>query len=582
MKVLGIAAPFGHDHSAALLIDGKLVAAAEEERFIRKKHADGQMPINAVKFCLKQARLKPRDIDRVAYPWSFKALREKRIEYFLRTIRTKPSRAIKKFFRNKRELADQIFFTSKTLQDCGFDPQKISIDWVEHHVAHAASAFYFSGVPEAAVLSIDAGGEIVSTLLGHANRDGIIKLKQIIAPDSLGDFYATMTDYLGFDRGDGEYKVMGMAPFGDAGKCPMDHIIRWDDRRKTFHCNDDHVWVNRSLRSRVDKVYSRKMVREFGPEREGDGLSEPYIHIAAATQKALEDISLKLIDTYLKEELLKHGNLCFAGGCALNVAMNRILLEQPYIKNLWVQPAGGDSGGSLGAAAYIAAQAGDRIEPMRHAYYGPEYSSNEIAAALQGTGYKISVEKDICLKAAQLLHEGKILGWFQGRMEWGPRALGNRSIIGNPTVQGTADKINAIIKFRETWRPFCPSILKEHASEIIGSTHPAPFMTIAFKVSKAWKDRIPEVVHVDGTCRPQVVDKETNPRFHELISNYYKLAGVPAVINTSLNRRGEPMICSPQDALLMFKESGLEYLIMNDYLVQKGSDPDLQLYKGDL
>lgn len=232
MIILGIAAPFGHDHSAAILIDGKLVAAAEEERFTRKKHADGQMPVNAIKFCLKQAGLKPGDIERVAYPWSYKALREKRFEYFLRTIRTKPSRAVKKFFRNKRELTGQRSFTSQALRECGFDPQSVAIDWVEHHIAHAASAFYFSGMPEAAVLSIDAGGEIAATLMGHADKKGITVTKQIVAPDSLGDFYATMTDYLGFDRGDGEYKVMGMAPFGDPAKCSLDHIIRWDDKKK--------------------------------------------------------------------------------------------------------------------------------------------------------------------------------------------------------------------------------------------------------------------------------------------------------------------------------------------------------------
>lgn len=572
MKVLGIAAPFGHDHSAALLVDGKLVAAAEEERFTRKKHADGQMPVNAVNFCLKQASLRPEDIDIVAYPWSYKALREKRFEYLIRTMLTKPSRAYKKFFRNSRELQGQVSFTMGTLGACGFDISKVRFEWVEHHIAHAASAFYFSGADKSAVLSIDAGGEIVSTMLGEASRSGISKIKQIIAPDSLGDFYATMTDYLGFDRGDGEYKVMGMAPFGDPGKCDLGRVIKWDDKKRSYRCDDDYVWVKRSLRARSDKVYSRKMVSEFGPEREGDGLEEPYIHIAASTQKALEDISVKLIDCYLKDVLTRDGgNLCFAGGCALNVAMNRILLELPYVKNLFVQPASGDAGGALGAAAVAAAREGDRIEPMRHVYYGPEFSDLEIESELQVSGYSVSRESDICAKAASMLNEGKIFGWFQGRMEWGPRALGNRSIIGNPSVRGTADKINAIIKFRETWRPFCPAILKERGAEIIGSNHPAPFMTIAFKAAPGWKEKIPEVVHVDGTCRPQLVDKETNPKFHRLISNYARLSGLPVVINTSLNRRGEPMVCSPADALLMFRESGLEYLIMGDYLIQKAN-----------
>ena len=569
MRILGIAAPFGHDHSAALLVDGKIVVAAEEERFTRKKHADGQLPVNAVKFCLKTAGLRAEDIDYVAHPWSFQALREKRWEYFCRTILTKPSRAFKKFFRNKRELKGQLEFVNNTLKQCGFDPAKTQVRWVEHHLAHTASSFYFSGFKEAAVLSIDAGGEIVSTLLGQANGKAIVKIKEIVAPDSLGDFYATMTDYLGFDRGDGEYKVMGMAPYGDASKVDISHIINWDTRKKTYHCNDDYVWVNRSLRATVEKVYSRKMIKEFGPERQGDGLSAPYIHIAAATQKALEEITLKLIESYLKPGMGKNGNLCFAGGCALNVAMNRILLEQSYIKNLWVQPAAGDSGTSLGAAALVAAQLGETIEPMKHAYLGPEFTAAEMEKAIKDSGNKFYLEKDICAQVANLLRDDNIVGWFQGRMEWGPRALGNRSILGNPTIRGTADRINSIIKFRENWRPFCPSILKEHAAEILNSSHPAPFMTIAFKASPKWKNKIPEVVHVDGTCRPQVVDKEFNPKFHKLIDIFYHLSGVPAVINTSLNRRGEPMICSPQDALLMFKESGLKFLAMGDFLIKK-------------
>jgi carbamoyltransferase len=249
--------------------------------------------------------------------------------------------------------------------------------------------------------------------------------------------------------------------------------------------------------------------------------------------------------------------------------MNRILLDQRYIRNLYVQPAANDSGSSLGAAAYAAAKAGDTIAPMTHAYYGPQYTNEEIEQELKLSGYSYTKEADICIRAAGLLANAKVVGWFQGRMEWGPRALGNRSILGNPTVPGTADRINEIIKFREKWRPFCPAILKEHCSRVYGSSHPAPFMTIAFKALPGWKERIPEVVHVDGTMRPQAVDKETNPKFHRLIEHFLSLSGVPVVINTSLNRRGEPMICSPKDALLMFRESGLDYLAIGDFLVTK-------------
>ncbi|QAT17008.1 hypothetical protein BU251_04295 [Candidatus Velamenicoccus archaeovorus] len=569
MKILGIAAPFGHDASAALLVDGKVVAAVEEERFSRRKHAKDECPRQSVKFCLETAGLKPQDIDAVAFPWALSALRQRRWEYFFRTFVSNPSRAYKKFFRNMKEYRGQAAFIARTLRESGFDKHQPQIHWIEHHIAHAASSYFLSGFKTAAVLSIDGGGEITSTLIGRAEGAAISKIKEIVAPDSLGNFYSTMTEYLGFEREDGEYKVMGMAPYGDAWKVNLDHILWWNPRRRTYRCNDDYVWVPRSKRARPDKVYSRKMIKEFGPEREGDELNVPYIHIAAATQRKLEDTTIRLLETYLAQELKSHGNLCFAGGCALNVSLNRILLKHPLVKNLWVQPSSHDAGGSIGAAAYAAAQLGDKIAPMEHVYLGPEFTNAQIEPVLKASGFRFEKCADICETASSLLKDGKIVGWFQGRMEWGPRALGNRSILGNPTIRGTNDRINAIIKFRESWRPFCPSMLKEYASDILGSDHPAPFMTFAFDVAPHWKERIPEAVHVDGTCRPQVVDERHNPKFHRLISLFHKKTRVPVVINTSLNRRGEPMICSPQDAILMFRESGLEYLAIGDYLVKK-------------
>jgi len=569
MNILGIAAPFSHDASAALLVDGEVVAAVEEERFTRNKH-EGNAPVNAINYCLQVANLKPSDIDYVAFPWSIEPLRKYRSAYLRRTIWTKTSKGFKKFFRNKKEYNDRKRFVRDALMACGFDFEKMKIEWVEHQLAHAASSFYFSGMKEAAVLSIDAGGEITSTLLGQVQNGHIEKIKEIVSEDSLGNFYSTMTDYLGFDRGDGEYKVMGMAPYGDPEKINFDHILWWDEKKKSFRCNDEYIWVIRPNRYRVEKIYSKKMVDEIGPEREGDALVEPYTHVAAVTQKKLEEITLKLIDTYLKPVLEKHGNLCFAGGCALNVALNRSILEsRPYLKNLWVQPAAHDSGTSLGAAAYVANKYGEKIQEMRHAYLGPEFDNDAIEKELKNGKFSYTKEKDICAKSAVLLDQGNILGWFQGRMEWGPRALGNRSILGNPTIKGTADKINEIIKFREQWRPFCPSILKEHASDILDSDHPAPFMTIAFKANPKWKDKIPEVIHVDGTCRPQIVEKDVNPRYYNLIENFYKKTKTPVLINTSLNRRGEPVVCTPKDALVMFEGCGLKYMAMGDYLVKK-------------
>lgn len=569
MKILGIAAPFGHDSSAALLVNGKVLVAAEEERFVRRKHAKDHKPINAVNFCLKKAGLKPEDIDYVAYSWSYKQLRKKRAEYFRRTIFTDPSRAYKKFFRNKKELTNQNKFINSTLSTCGFNLAKTKIKWIGHHLTHVASSFYLSGFKEAAVASIDGGGEITATLLGHGKDKKIKVLKEIIAPDSLGNFYSTITDYLGFWRENGEYKVMGMAPYGNPDLFNFDHIVSWDKKKAQYFCSDDYVWVRRKKRFRTDKVYSKKMVHDYGPERSDSDLAEPYTHIAAAAQKKLEEIVIKLIDVYLKNSLEKTRALCFSGGCALNVALNRILLKHPLIDKLWVQPASNDAGGSLGAAVYLAAKLGEDIKSMNHAYLGPDFSNDQIKQELEKSDFFYFYHKDICTKTAELLDEGKIVGWFQGRMEWGPRALGNRSILGNPTVKGTADKINEQIKFREKWRPFCPSILSEYAPDILNSDHPAPFMTIAFEVNSRWRNKIPEVVHVNGTCRPQIVDKKTNPKFYDLIGKFYEKTRVPVLINTSLNRKGEPIVCSPKDALDMFSGCGLKYLAIGDFLITK-------------
>ncbi|OIO35440.1 MAG: hypothetical protein AUJ74_06165 [Candidatus Omnitrophica bacterium CG1_02_44_16] len=507
MKILGLAAPFGNNASAALLIDGKIVTAAEEDRFTREKHAPGQCPANAVRFCLETAGIKPSEVDIVAC-----------LSQGQKTL------------------------VNNTLSECNFSIEKTKIERVEHPIAHIASSFYFSGFKEAAILLLDGCEENISIFLGSARGKEINRIKKITAPDSLGDFYAAATGYLGFKREDGGYEAMGMAPYGDPKKINFDHTDSYE-----------------------------KLLAKFGPKRTGDKLSEPYIHIAAAAQAKLEEITLRLIDSCLLDELKRHGTLCFAGSYALNISLNRKLLEHPYIKNIWVQPAANDAGASLGAAAYAAAKFNENIEPMEHVYLGPGFSDKEIEKAIKVSGFTFEKPPDICQRAAELLAQGKIVGWFQGRMEWGPRALGNRSILGNPSVKGTNDKINAIIKFREKWRPFCPSILEEYAQDILGSKHPSPFMTLSFNVTPQWKNRIPEAVHVDGTARPQVVSKNINPKFYSLIKDFHKKTGIPVVINTSLNRRGEPMVCAPKDALTLFKETGLENLAIGDFLVTKNN-----------
>jgi len=567
MIILGVATPFTHDASAAVIIDGRLIAACDEERFIRKKHAIGELPVNAIGFCLRKAGIKPRDVEAVAFPWSHDIYREKKYEYFLRCLVPRTSYAFKALLREKARLKGKSDELENIIAASGIS-KSVKRYFVEHHLAHASSAYHLSGMRDAAIMSIDGAGEFTSTLFGRGKNGTISKLKEILYPDTLGLFYSTITDYLGFQLNNGEYKVMGMAPYGDPERIDMSHIIKCD--KKSFWANDDYVWVTSSRKHDKDRVFSRKMVNEWGPPRTGDGLSEPHIHIAAAAQKKLEDVTVALMEYYLADILKSNGGkLCFAGGVALNVKLNKRLIEHPLVKELFVQPAANDSGTSLGAASYVANMLGEDVRPMEHAYLGPEYTDEEIKKTLDKFRIPYRRQADIVKTASDLLAKGEIVAWFQGRMEYGPRALGNRSILANPSIKGTSDEINARIKFREKWRPFCPSILKEHAGDILDTDHPSPYMTFSFNVKAKWRDRIPEAVHVDGSARPQTVEEKTNPRFYSLLKAFYEKTGIPALINTSLNRRGEPIVCSPEDAINMFYSSGIAYMAMGSFLIKK-------------
>ncbi|MDO8525977.1 MAG: carbamoyltransferase C-terminal domain-containing protein [Candidatus Omnitrophota bacterium] len=568
MRVLGFGGPgFLHDPAAAIVVDGKVVAAVEEERLIGEKHAVGKPCVRSIEFCIKQAGISAKDIDAVAFPWSTIAFNKKKWRYAARTLFSEPSRAYKTIVRAGSLCAGAKKSVFDMLAHFGIDLPSEKIFFVEHHIAHAASAHLLSGYERSAIMSIDGSGEFTSTLFAEGSNSNIRKIKEIDLPDSLGRFYSTMTAYLGFNPNDGEYKLMGMAPYGDSSKVDLSDIISCDG--KTFKTNPEYVWPIRSRRYVKDAMIPKKLVERFGPPRKGDLLEEPYIHIAAATQKIFEDIVMRLMDEHLGGILRRTGSLTFAGGCALNVSLNRKLIENPLVRRLFVQPASHDAGTPLGAAVSVAAMLGDKIEPMRSVYLGPDYSNERIEAALKRPGIHYKLSASIEKEAAQLLAEGMVVGWFQGRMEFGPRALGNRSILGNPTIPGTSDRINGMVKFREKWRPFCPSILREHAKEIIGRDIDAPFMTLSFSVTKEWKSRIQEVVHVDGTMRPETVTQGDNPRFYKLIKLFFGYTGVPVLINTSLNRRGEPMVCSPEDAVEMYLGSGLDYLAIGDYLVSR-------------
>ncbi len=569
MKVLGIGPPCGHDPAACLLVDGKLVACVEEERFTRVKHASGQIPLNASRFCLNKANLSGNDLDAVAFAWSPEVFLKARWKYARGIFLKNPYQARKAISKAKKINRIKIQIAKDLLNKLRINEDKVKMIFVEHHLAHAASAFYLSGFDEAAIMSIDGSGEYITTLFAEGKEGRMNKIKEFYEPNSLGLFYSAMTEFLGFRANNGEYKLMGMSPYGEASKINLSHIIGLSRKGKHFWVNSIYVKPDPNKCYRQGLFYSRQLVKELGPPREDNDLNEPFIHIAAATQKKLEHITLELLDNYLSAVLKKYKKLCFAGGCALNVRLNRKLLEHPLVEELFVQPASHDAGTSLGAAVLVAQKEGDKIERMKDVYLGPEFDDKEIESILKRKRVVYQKLADVSKTAAELLADGKIVGWFQGKMEFGPRALGNRSILANPAIKGISDTINEKIKFREKWRPFCPSILVEYAEEILDSNHPSPFMTLSFIVAEKWRSRIPEIVHIDGSTRPQIVSPFSNSKFYNLISHFYSKTGIPLVLNTSLNRKGEPIVCSPEDTLNMFYNCGLEYLIIGDFFIHK-------------
>ncbi|MAK67367.1 MULTISPECIES: carbamoyltransferase family protein [unclassified Methylophaga] len=573
MIVLGLSGAVNHDASAALYIDGKLVAAAEEERFLRDKHAKGKMAYEATRYCLEQAGIRPDEIDIVAFPYAQIGLQSPARWHYAKRHWYAPDRALTALFSGNRRYWRNHKNVMKLLDDLGIDSKRVKFVPVEHHLAHASSAYHLSGFLEkTAIIGIDGKGEYATTFFGYGENGKIHKIKEFYDPDSLGGVYGAMTEYLGFEMLDGEFKVMGMAPYGDPNRFDFSRLI---------HCENGEFKVNTKLVNTVGfrrykkngkgYFFSPELIEWLGPMREGDEKDEPYIDYAASIQALLEKCALHLIDFYLGDIIRETGKVAYAGGVALNVKLNQRIIAMPGVKELFVQPASSDAGTAIGAASYASQLAGVPVEKMDHVYLGPSYTTQQCIEACERYTQPVSWQylNDVCADTAKILADGNPVAWFQGRMEFGPRALGNRSILGSPNHSGVADRINAQIKYRERWRPFCPSMLDKVAPEILQTDHPSPYMTFTFDVAESWKSRIPEVVHEDGTARAQIVTRATNARYYELIEEMEKLTGNAVVLNTSLNRRGEPMVCSPTDALNMFYGSDLQYLVMEDILVTK-------------
>jgi carbamoyltransferase len=537
------------------------------------------MPSKAARFCLDFAGVEPGEVDAVAIPFAPVSLLGPARWHYAQRYWYAPDRALDALLTGNRRYHRYRRRIEGCLRELGFDLTRTEIVPVEHHLAHASSAYHCSGFQEkTAILGIDGKGEYATTFFGVGENGRIRKIKEFHDPDSLGGLYGAITEYLGFEMLDGEYKVMGMAPYGDPTRYDFSRLAKFENGELIVNTDYANVIGLRRYKENGKGYYfSPKLVEWLGPRREGDIADDPYIHYAASMQALFEDLALRMTDHYLGDILRETGRLAFAGGGALNVKLNQKIIARPEVKELFVQPASGDAGTAIGAASYVSVDRGVPVGKMEHVYLGPSFTNEQVIAACAAHPEKPRWQQiengdvEVPQRVARILADGNPVAWFQGRMEFGPRALGGRSILGCPSVKGVADRINAQIKFRERWRPFCPSMLDSVGPAMLQSRHPAPFMTFTFEVAEAWKSRVPEVVHQDGTSRAQVLQREFNPRYYDLMLALEKLTGNGVVLNTSLNRRGEPMICSPTDALDMFFGSDLQYLIMEDILVVKAA-----------
>lgn len=575
---LGLSGALGHDAAAALFVDGDLVAAVEEERLVRRKHAKGSMPREAAKFCIRSAKIKPRDIDTVSVSYAPVSIFSRARWHYARRYWYAPERGVDAVFNGNRRYRRYLHEVKQLLEELKIPWHKIRFVPVQHQLAHASSAYHMSGFKEkTAILTIDMKGEYASMFLGYGENGHIHRIKEFYDPDSLAGMFGAITDYLGFDMLDGDAKVMGMATYGDPDKYDLSPLVDYDG--KHFRVNTKLISTV-GLRRYKDKsrghFFSKKLVDLLGPRRAGELFQDPYVHYAASIQKLYEDAALALVEHYLGPILKETGRLAFAGTGALNVKLNQRLAAMPSVKELFVPPAAGDAGTAIGAAAYTLSTQNVPIRGHDNAFLGPRYTTERCLRACEKHRDKpiFEILENPTARAAQLLGQGQLVGWFQSRMEFGSRALGNRCILANPMQAAAVDSVNKKIKFREKWRSFSPSIIDTLAEEILGSKHPADYMTMSFDVAPQWREKLPGLVYKDGTSRAHVVKKEANPRFYRLLKEFEAISGFGVLLNSSLNRPGEALVCSPEDALNLFFGSDLEYLIMQDLLVTKRPEPD--------
>jgi carbamoyltransferase len=561
MLSLGINYSQMHDSAAALLRDGQLVFAIAEERLSRIKH-DAGFPHRSIQACLDFANIRAADLDFICYGWQPAGdVFRHDLSCYLRGRMPASYLNVLNSTRHFASMWHQQNGQSRFKQH--FGATRARVLFVEHHLAHALSAYALSGFDDAAALVVDGRGAWEATSLWHGHDGRIEHLHTIDWPNSLGVFYAEMTQFLGFQKYSDEWKVMGLAPYGKPG-VDLDDFIQLtpEDARTCYRVNSKLLLDDTSAKS--------GLASKLGPPREPESeITQRHRDIAFATQEACERAMIALAQRVLSRANSR--NLCLAGGVALNSKANGKILASGICDGLFIQPAAGDDGVAIGAALAPMID-GNRpllLQTMRHAYWGNEISDDEIQSMLRTCKIQSTRLDDPPAHAAQMIAEGKILGWFQGRMEFGPRSLGNRSILADPRDPAMKDRVNNAVKFREPWRPFAPTLLAESAPEYLESAFDSPFMILAAQVRPEKRAEIPAVTHVDGSARPQTVEANINPLFHRLISEFQRRTGVPVVMNTSFNLRGEPIVCSVADALRTFFTSGMDALIIGSFLIEK-------------
>ncbi len=604
MKVLGISA-FYHDSAAALIVDGEIVAAAQEERFTRIKQ-DSSFPVNAIKYCLHFEAINITELDAIVF-YDKPLLKFERL---LETYYGFAPKGVASFVTAIPVWIKEKLFLKKIIHEElgkieGYQKKNVKLYFPEHHLSHAASAFYPSPFDEAAILTIDGVGEWATASISYGKGNSITNIKELHFPHSVGLLYSAFTYYLGFRVNSGEYKLMGLAPYGIPGSDEVKRFIQIIKEKLVEIKDDGSVWLNQkyfSYSTGLRMVNDKKWEKLFGfKRRDFEGkIEQHHSNLAFAIQQVTEEILLKMAAE--AKRITGSKNVCLAGGVALNCVGNGKLLKAGIFEDIFVQPAAGDAGGAVGAAlaAYYLVFKNERKitlpDAMSGSFLGPEFTSAEIehtAKYYKAKYTKFDDFEELATKTAEILAEGNVVGWFQGRMEFGPRALGNRSILGDARNAEMQRKLNLKIKYRESFRPFAPSVLMDACSEYFELEKPSPYMLLVADVQQKHLNKLPEnyyelplmerlyfersdipsVTHIDYSARVQTVHAETNPRYWQLINQFKKQTGYGLIVNTSFNVRGEPIVCTPEEAYKCFMRTEMDYLVMGDFLFDKKEQP---------